>query len=109
MPRPSAKAENARAAPKTVSLAETFASMWPMEAAGMTSSAAIDNLRRMSEVQIEIARFAAERVRKNTGTLAAMATCRSPMEFLHLWSQATTDAMTDYAEELARILERSQH
>jgi hypothetical protein len=108
MPRASAKAENAKAAPKAFSPADPFAFAWPTASAGITPPTAIDSIRRMSEVQMDIARFAAERARKNASTMAAFATCRSPMDFLEIWRKAATDAVTDYADEAARFLERAQ-
>lgn len=108
MPRASAKAENAKAAPKAVSPADPFTFAWPTASAGIPAPTAIDSMRRMSEVQMDIARFAAERARKNGSTMAAFATCRSPMDFLEIWRKAATDAVADYADEAARFLERAQ-
>lgn len=108
MPRASAKAENSKTAPKAFSPADPFASVWPMASVGITPPTAIESIRRMSEVQMDIARFAAERVRKDASAIAAFATCRSPMDFLEIWRTAATDAVTDYADEAARFLERAQ-
>jgi len=108
MPRASAKAETAKAAPKAYSPADPFASVWPMAGAGLSPPTTIESFRRMSEVQMDFARFAAERVRKDAITLAAFATCRSPTDFLEIWRKAATDAVTDYADEAARFLERAQ-
>lgn len=107
MPRASAKAETAKASPKAVSPAEPFASVWPMASAGISPPTAIESIRRMSEVQMDLARFAAERMRKDVSTLAAFATCRSPTDFLEIWRKAATDTVTDYADEAARFLERA--
>ncbi|MGA1342983.1 MAG: hypothetical protein ACO33A_08050 [Hyphomonas sp.] len=74
---------------------------------GLTPPTAIDSLRRISEVQMSIARFAAERVRKDTSTMAALVTCRSPVDLLEVWRKAAIDAVTDYADEAARILDRA--
>ena len=53
---------------------------------------------------MDIARFAADQARKNVSTMAAFATCRSPMDFLEIWRKAATDAVADYADEAARFL-----
>lgn len=107
MPRTSARAEHAKAAPARFSPADPFASLWPMTHSGLAPPAAIDSLRRMSEVQMGIARFAAERVRKDASTMAALVTCRSPVDLLEVWRKAAIDAVTDYADEAARILDRA--
>lgn len=108
MPRASAKAETAKAAPKAFAPADSFTSVWPMASAGLSPPSTIESFRRMSEVQMDIARFAAERVRKDISTMAAFVTCRSPMDFLEIWRKAAADAVTDYSDEATRILERAQ-
>lgn len=108
MPRRASSAETANTPPRAVSPAEPFASVWPMPGVGIPSPGAIDSVRRMSEVQMDIARFAAERVRKDASTWAAFAACRSPMDFIEIWRDAAADAVKDYADEAARILERAQ-
>lgn len=112
MPRAASKAENAKASAKAHSAAETFThpflSAWPVPATSSAAPSAVDSIRRMSELQMEIARFAAQCVRKNATTFAAFATCRSPIDFLEIWRRAATEAVTDYADEAERILERAQ-
>ena len=107
MPRVSATAENAKASSNAFSPAGPFDSAWPIASSGISPPTAIESIRRISEVQMDIARFAAERVRKDASTMAAFATCRSPMDFLEIWRKAATDAVTDYADEAARFLERA--
>lgn len=107
MPRASTKAENANAAPGIFSKADPFASLWPVTHTGLPPPNAVDSLRRMSEVQISIARFTAARIRKDASTMAAVVTCRSPMDLVEVWRKAAIDAVTDYADEAARILDRA--
>ena len=103
MTRTRAKAEAAAASPKTVFPLETLSPPWPTSGAS-----AIEGIRRMSELQIEVARFAADCARKNAATMAAFATCRSPTDFMELWRKAATDAVTDFVDEAERLLERAQ-
>lgn len=106
MTRSPSKAENARAALKTYADAEAFAALWPMHGQGLDMPAAVEGIRRMSEIQMEVAQFAAERARKNVSTMAALAACRTPADFLDVWRMAAVEAMSDYAEETASLLER---
>lgn len=108
MPRTSAKAESAEATPQAFLAVDPFTSAGQMAGAGISPASAIESICRMSELQMDIARYAAACARKNVSTMAALATCRSPADFLELWRKAATDAVTDYVDEAARFLERAQ-
>ena len=103
-----AKAESAQSSYNAASALESLESVWPMAVTGMSVPTAIESIRRLSEFQMEVARFTAERARKSAGTLAAFTTCRAPGDFLGVWRKAAIDTVTDYADETARIFERSQ-
>ncbi len=106
MTRSTSKAETAKS--KISYPSESLASMWPMSGAGLSAPTAIEGFRKVSELQMEVARFATECARKNAGTLAAFAACRTPMDFLDVWRRAAIDAVSDYADETARILDRAE-
>lgn len=108
MARATSKSESARQSEKVFPSVETFASVWPMTGAGISAPTVVDSFRKMSELQMDVARFAAETARKNASTLAAFATCRSPMDFLETWRRSALEVVTDYADEAARILDRAQ-
>lgn len=112
MPRTASKAENAKASAKAYSAAETFSHPflpgWPMPATSSAAPTTVDSIRRMSELQMEIAQFSAQCARKSAATFAAFATCRSPIDFLEIWRRAAMEAVTDYADQAERILERAQ-
>jgi hypothetical protein len=105
MPRSPSKAENARAAAKTYSDAEPFPALWPTPSGGLGIPTAVEGIKRVSELQMEVAQFAAERARKNVSTMAALAACRTPADFLDVWRRAAVEAVSDYAEETASLLE----
>lgn len=107
MPRASASAEKTKAAPKAFSASDPFTSARPMTSAGIPPPAAIESFRRLSELQMDLARFTTERARKTASVLAAFVTCRSPTDFLEIWREAAIEAVTDYADEAARILDRA--
>lgn len=85
--------------------------LWPMAGFAMTNgqglppSPALDGLRRFSEFNLEMARFMAERTRKNMGTMAAFAACRSPQEMMTVWRDATLEAVEDYMTETGRLID----
>lgn len=105
MTRTSSKAEAMRVSPKASADDDTLASVWPIPGAALTPPTAIDAIRRVSELQMGVSQFAAERTRKNAATLAAFVTCRTPLDFIEVWRTAAMEAVSDYAEETARILE----
>lgn len=90
---------------------EENAMLWPMAGFAMTNgqglppSPALDGLRRFSEFNLEMARFMAERTRKNMGTMAAFAACRSPQEMMTVWRDATLEAVEDYMTETGRLID----
>lgn len=108
MPRTRARAEAASSSAKNVSDVEPFASLWPMAEPGKGSLGAMESVHRMSEIQMDIARFAAERARMNVSTFAALATCRSPNDLVGIWRKAATDAVAAYADEAVRLLDRAE-
>lgn len=108
MPRKRASAEAAPASAKTISAAGPFASLWPMAEPGKGSLGAMESLHRMSEIQMDIARFAAERARMNVSTFAALATCHSPKDLVDIWRKAAADAVAAYADEAVYLLDRTQ-
>ncbi|MFN3607595.1 MAG: hypothetical protein ACK4Y9_00895 [Hyphomonas sp.] len=105
MTRTRSKAEAVKAPPKLASENDTLAALWPIPGANLAPPTVIDTVQRMSELQVGMSQFAAERTRKTAATLAAFATCRTPLEFLELWRTAAAETVSDYAEETARILE----
>lgn len=105
MTRASSKAEAMEASPKVSADGETLASVWPIPGAALNPPTAIDAVRRVSELQMGVSQFAAERTRKDAATLAAFLTCRTPLDFVEVWRTAAMEAVSDYAEETARILE----
>jgi len=105
MTRTKSKAEAVKSPPHLSSEGDTLASLWTVPGANLSPPTVIDTVRRMSELQMGMSQFAAERTRKNAATLAAIATCRTPLDFLELWRTAAAEAVSDYAEETARILE----
>jgi len=108
MARASAQAENIKAAPKAFSAVDPFMAAWPMASSGASPPAALESFRRMSEIQMEMTRFWVDRARKNAGALSAFVTCRSPKDFLEIWRNAAIEAVTDYADEAARLLDHTQ-
>lgn len=105
MPRTTSKAESAKPAPRAFAAAEPFTAMWPLPNASLAAPTAVEGIKRISELQMEVAQFAAERVRKNVSTMAALAACRSPADFMDVWRRAAVEAVSDYAEETASLLE----
>ncbi|MFN3312012.1 MAG: hypothetical protein ACK46Q_00915 [Hyphomonas sp.] len=105
MTRTASKAESAKPSPKAFAAAEPFAAMWPVPSTGLGVPTAVEGIKRMSELQMEVAQFAAERARKNVSTMAALAACRTPADFLDVWRRAAVEAVSDYAEETASLLE----
>lgn len=106
MTRAKAQAETAGPTQNIFAAAQPYAALWPLQGAALNTPATIDGIRRMSEVQMELAQFAAERARKNVSTMMALATCRSPAEFLEVWRKAALETVSDYTGEIANILQQ---
>lgn len=109
MTRTTPKDAHAKAVPKAFPEMPPFASTWPLAGSDASAPAAVENFRKVSEFQMEIARFATVSARKNASTLAALATCRTPLDVLETWRKASIDAVTDYADEAARMLDRARN
>lgn len=92
---------NARIPPVT----DSAAPGWPMLGLSLLNPGAIDGIHRMSELQMSLTRFAAECAQRNVTLFAALASCRSPVEYLETWRRASTEAISAYADEAARIVE----
>ncbi len=105
MTRIASRAESARPSPRTDAAGEAAAAIWPAAGSGLGVPMSVEGIRRMSELQMEVAQFAAERARKNVSTMAALAACRTPADLLEVWRRAAVEAVSDYAEEAASLLE----
>ncbi len=78
---------------------------WPVPHLALVGPGAIDGIHRLSEMQMNLARFAAESAQRNVRLLAALASCRSPAEYVEAWKTAATEAIAAYADEAARIVD----
>ncbi|MFN7054062.1 hypothetical protein [Hyphomonas sp.] len=108
MTRTKTQAEAAKAPETLFSAAPSLPEYWQTAQSALNPATAIENIRHLSEAQMAMAQFAAERARKNMGTLAAFATCRTPADFITIWRMAAMEAVSDYAEETARLLDRTK-
>jgi hypothetical protein len=108
MPRTKTRAEAAKAPETLFSAAPSFPDYWPAAQSALSPAATIENIRHLSEAQMAMAQFAAQRARKNMGTLAAFSACRTPADFIDTWRLAAMEAVSDYAEETGRLLDRTK-
>lgn len=77
----------------------------PASGLSLMNPAVIDSLHRLSEVQMNLTRFASDCAQRSVRLSAALASCRSPAECVEVWRKAATEAIAAYADEAARIVE----
>lgn len=70
---------------------------------------AVHGWKLVAGLNVEMTRFLARRAGRNSGTIASLARCTSPLDALDVWREAAVTAIDDYAEEASRILSPPKH
>jgi hypothetical protein len=66
---------------------------------------AVSGLKRIGAFNLEVARFMADRARKNAVLVASLSMCRSTQDAVATWREAAIEAVDDYASEVERLMD----